>query len=156
MAMVMPLPTEQHERLAQLAGTWSGEETLHPSPWDRSGGQAHGTIEARMACDGFFLIADYVERREGRVTLRGHGVYGWDPRIDRYTMHWFDSLGDDPGPPALGTWEGDRLVFEREDPDGHTRYVYQLGDRQYSFRIEFSPDGELWKLFMHATYLRMK
>ena len=32
----MPEPGEQHRALQALAGTWAGEETLYPSPWDRS------------------------------------------------------------------------------------------------------------------------
>jgi len=32
--MQMPPPTAEHNRLKALAGSWTAEETLHPSPWD--------------------------------------------------------------------------------------------------------------------------
>ena len=89
MAMTMPKVTEQHKKLAALAGKWEGEEKIYPSPWDPKGGSAVGRLEARMDLDGFFLITDYVEERGGQVHYRGHGVYGWDAGAGRYTMHWF-------------------------------------------------------------------
>jgi hypothetical protein len=51
--MQMPAPTDQHRRLEPLAGTWSGEDVLHPTPCDPEGGTATTRIEARMTLDGF-------------------------------------------------------------------------------------------------------
>jgi hypothetical protein len=76
--MEMPTPDEHHEKLSVLAGSWVGEETMYPSPWDPAGGGARGFIEARMDLHGMFLVSDYRQERGGAVTYRGHGVYGWD------------------------------------------------------------------------------
>ena len=85
--MEMPKPGAQHAVLARLAGTWIGDETMHPSPWAKEGSQATGTVVATMQIDGFFLVSDYEQRRGDQVTFRGHGVYGWDGPKERYTMH---------------------------------------------------------------------
>jgi len=51
--MEMPRPLDEHKRLKSLAGTWEGEETLHPSPWDPKGGTAQGRVGSRHPIVGF-------------------------------------------------------------------------------------------------------
>ena len=144
-------PSQAHRRLEVFEGTWMGEETLHPSPWDPVGGAATGRLESRMGLDGFFLITDYVEERGGRVRYRGHGVYGWDPREQLYTMHWYDSMGSKVS--AKGSWEGEVLTYSQRSETGHARYVYTPQDSgRYHFRIEVSQDGHAWASVMEATY----
>jgi hypothetical protein len=91
--MEMPKPTTHHGKLEKLAGTWVGEEKMNPSPWDPKGGAARGVMEARMDLDGFYLVGDYRQERDGKVTYRGHGVYGYDAKKGDYTMYWFDAMG---------------------------------------------------------------
>jgi hypothetical protein len=67
--MDMPRPTEEHRRLTAFAGSWTGDERLHPSPWDAKGGPATTKVDARMGLDGFALIQDAQQEREGRYTL---------------------------------------------------------------------------------------
>ncbi len=153
--MEMCKVTEHHAKLAALSGTWKGEEKLYPSPWDAKGGSAVGRIAARLDLDGFFLISDYVEERDGRVTYKGHGIYGWNDAEKCYTMHWFDSMGGSTAAPARGKWEGNTLTFQQATPMGHSRYSYKLeGEGCYTFRIESSQDGASWTAFMEATYSR--
>ena len=153
--MELPKPTEQHKRLEAMVGEWTSEETMHPSPWDPKGGQATGRTTTRMDLDGFFAVTNYVQQRDGRVTYRGHGVYGWDPSQEQYMMHWFDSIGMDPGPPAPGRWEGDTLCFQHQTKMGHSRYTTKfLSKDAYTFKLESSPDGQNWSVFMEGTYKR--
>lgn len=154
--MPMPTLTPQHRRLVQaMQGDWSGDELLHPSPWDPVGGRAFGRLQARAVLDGFFVTSDYVEERDGRVIYRGHGVYGWDDERQRYTMYWFDNAGSGPAAPALGTWDGDVLAFAQVSPQGHGRYVYTFeAEGRYRFRIDGSQDGAHWTAFMEARYMR--
>ena len=35
--MEMPKPTEAHDVFRKMASSWTGEETLYPSPWDPAG-----------------------------------------------------------------------------------------------------------------------
>jgi len=144
---------EQHRKLELFAGSWAGEEKIYPSPWDPQGGPAAGRMDSRIALDGFFLITDYVEERGGRVSYRGHGVYGWDPQDQCYTMHWFDGMGSIPKVHAKGRWEGDVLTYQHQHERGHSRYIYELkGAGEYRFRIESSQDGKAWATFMEGTY----
>jgi hypothetical protein len=153
--MEMPKPNEHHGKLQALAGNWTGEELIHPSPWDPRGGAATSRVDSRLDLDGFFLISDYVEERAGQVVYRGHGVYGWDPSQMCYTMHWFDSMGSGTPAPSLGRWDGNRLVFENRTPTGHSRYSYVFeGQGRYIFRIENSQDGREWKPIMEGRYTR--
>jgi uncharacterized protein DUF1579 len=153
--MQMPTLQDQHRKLKALAGNWTGEEKLHPSPWDPKGGPAVGRVQSRLDLDGFFLVSDYQEERGGQVTYRGHGVFGWDPSEQCYTMHWFDSMGSGTSAPARGRWEGNKLSFEHKHPMGHSRYTYALeGEGRYSFLLENSQDGKQWASFMEGRYTR--
>jgi len=153
--MEMPKSTEQHRKLQTLAGTWTGEETMFPSPWDPQGGKATGRIVSRIEVDGFFLISDYVQERGGHPSYRGHGVFGWDGDQKRYTMHWFDAMCAPSAEPAKGTWEGNRLVFQHQSPMGHGRLTYDFqGEGRYAFRMEHSEDGSKWTTFLESVYTR--
>jgi hypothetical protein len=151
--MEMPKPSEEHRRLALLEGTWSGPETLSPSPWG-PGGAAVGRSTCRMDLDGFFLIQDYVEEKDGRVVFRGHGVFGYDAQAKEYCWLWVDSMGFFPAAPSRGTWQGDTLTFHSTSPQGQGRYVYRFESaRTYHFRIENSFDGgKTYTKLMEGTY----
>ena len=83
--MEMPKPTPQHRKLEAFAGTWTGQEKMLPSPWDPKGGDARGAITSRMDLDGMYLVSDYTQERDGKITYRGHGVIGYDPKRESYT-----------------------------------------------------------------------
>lgn len=128
---------------------------MHPSQWAPQTKTSVGRSRSRMDLGGLFLIVNYEQEVDGEVSFRGHGVYGWDPRRESYTMHWFDSMGYPPGGMALGTWEGDTLTFESKSEHGHSRYVYVHPEPgRYEFRIESSPDGETWSTVMESTMRR--
>jgi hypothetical protein len=137
--------------LERLAGTWRATETLHPSPWNPTGGAAEATLVARLALGGNALVQEY--RRgayEGLgVMLLGRG--GCE-------LWWFDSL-EPPGPAKGGLKEGgagDRLVLEREGPVGRARYTWIfVRDGEFTFRIERSHDGKEWRSFLDARYARV-
>src|SRR5215831_3482400 len=97
----MPKPTDEHLRLQKLVGEWEGTETLSPSPWG-PGGKATGRSSIRSDLDGFFVIQDYVEEKDGRVVFRGHGVFGWDAGDKKYIWYWVDSMGSVPAAPSRG------------------------------------------------------
>jgi hypothetical protein len=151
----MPQVTDHHRKLEAFAGRWSGEETIHPSPWDPKGGKARGIINARLDLGGFFLIEDYLQERDGRTAYRGHGVIGWNAADKCYVMHWFDSMGDVGPQPARGTLQGDTLAFQHDNPANRSRYVYRfLGPGRIGFKIENSSDGREWNTFIEAVYVR--
>jgi Protein of unknown function (DUF1579) len=150
----MPEPTEHHRKLHALNGEWSGDETLYPSPWAPELRFATGAFSMRVAVDGLFLLSDYEESRDGQVVFRGHGVYGWDPKRERYTMYWVDSMGGSPNE-TTGVWSGDTLSFGSRGEHGFARYVYTIVDADhFTFSIETSRDGELWAKMMDGEFAR--
>lgn len=153
----MPQPNEHHRKLHRLAGTWTGEETLSPSPWG-PGGQATGRYTGRVDIDGFFVIQDYVQEKQGQINYRGHGIFGWDDRRKSYIWYWIDSMGEIPPSPSRGQWNGDTLLFEHEPMgDRRGRYTFQFPDEtSYRFKIENSQDGgKTWQIFMEASYRKV-
>jgi hypothetical protein len=152
----MPQPTADHLKLHRLAGTWVGAETLSPSPWG-PGGPAIGRIEGRVICEGFFVATDYEEEKDGRISFRGHSVYGWDPTRQVVTWYWVDSMGTPPAQAATGRWSGDELVLTQDFPEGHSRYTYRFhGEDRYDFAIEAMREGKPWEKLMEGSYQRVK
>lgn len=94
--MEMPRTTPGHVRLEQLAGHWEGEEQMPPSQWDPKGGTAIGRTRNRVALNGFAMISDYEQERDGVITFTGHGVLSFEPKRDLYSLHWFDCMGSPP------------------------------------------------------------
>jgi hypothetical protein len=151
--MEMPKPTEEHRKLHVLAGDWVGDEKLSPSPWG-PGGPAVGRYRGRVDMDGFFVVQDYVEEKDGRTVFRGHGVFGYDAQAKEYIWYWVDSMGFPPAAPSRGRWEGDTLTFRSISPQGEGRYTYRFdGDSAYHFRLENSFDGgKTFTLLMEGSY----
>jgi hypothetical protein len=153
--MDMPKPGDAHKKLAPLVGEWTGDETLHPSPWDPSGGGARAQVTNRWIADGFAVLQEYEQSRDGQVTFRGHGVFWFDPRTEEYVMHWWDSMGGTAGE-YRGRFDGDRLVLAAPMPQGgHSRTSWLLtGPDAHDFLMEVSPDGEAWMPAMEGQYQR--
>ena len=152
--MEMPKPTEAHRKLAALAGRWTGTETIPPCPWDPKGGTAVGRCENRIAADGFILVHDYEQERNGAVTFRGHGVFTHDAAVNCYLLYWWDSMGVAANV-FKGNFNGDTLQMTCVDHQGHSRTTWGFpAPNTYSFRMEMSQDGQQWMTMMEGDYTR--
>ncbi len=152
--MDMPKPGDAHRRLEKLVGKWSGEERLAPSPWDPAGGTAVGRMNNRLALDGFVVVQDYEQERNGTVGYRGHGVFSWDATESRYVLHWFDSIGAPPND-FRGGFEGDVLTLTGKHGPGQARVVFDVREPgRYRFRMEGTQDGASWMTFMEGDYAK--
>jgi Protein of unknown function (DUF1579) len=150
--MEMPKPTDGHRKLQKMVGRWEGTETMHPSQWDPKGGTAIGRNHMRLDLNGFAVIGDYRQERDGATTFAGHSVLTYDPGEDVYVMHWFDSMGT---PPEIfkGRFEGTTLTLSSKNPQMQARMTYDLSrENTLHSRMEMSPDGKQWKTFFDATY----
>jgi hypothetical protein len=87
--MEMPGPSAEHLRLEEMAGEWEGEEKLYPSPW----GATIGRMNSRIGLNGFALLSDYSQQRDGVIIFTGHGVFTFNPKDALYTLIWFDFHG---------------------------------------------------------------
>ena len=154
--MEMPKPTDAHKKLERLAGKWKGEEKMYPSPWDPKGGTAVARVNNRPALDGFTVVQDYEQERNGAVTFRGHGVFSYDAMQQCYVLHWWDTMGM-PVNEFKGTLEGNILTMTDKKPQGLNRAVFDLRQEgKYNFKMEVSQDGKQWQTFMEGNYLREK
>ena len=153
--MNMPKPTPEHQKLHAFVGTWKGEEKLFPSNWDPTGGPAYGVFTHRMEINGFFLITDYVETRNGQESYRGHGIMGYDANKKVYTWYWVDAMGMPPSHPIEGHWTDKGLLFNESGPKGHFSHGFGLLDPNTStFRIDTSADGKTWSPMMEGRYVK--
>jgi len=152
--MEMPKPTETHRKLAGLAGQWIGKEKLSPSPWDPKGGTAVGRCRNRPGADGFVLVHDYEQERNGSVSFRGHGVFSYDNAAQCYLLHWWDSMGLGLNV-FKGQFEGNTLELLCKLPQGSTRGTWKFADdHHYRFLMEVSPDGQKWMTMIEGDYTR--
>jgi len=140
--LAAPTPLEEHRKLAVFAGEWTGEEMVYPSRWT-AGGPATSHVTARIDLNGFYLIQDTRQIRDGKETFATHGVFTYDREDRLYKLLWHDSLGYYPPSPASGGWSGKSLILVRGSLRGNARHVYEiLDDNSYTMKIQFSPDAE--------------
>ncbi|WP_027554490.1 DUF1579 family protein [Bradyrhizobium sp. Cp5.3] len=153
LAASSPLP--EHARLAAFAGEWNGEEMVFPSRWT-AGGPATSRTVARMDLNGFYLIQDSVQMRDGKQIFATHGIFTYDRDDRTYKLFWYDSLGYTPPSPASGGWVGKTLTLVRGSLRGNARHVYEIiDDNSYSLKIQFSPDAEGWADVLTGVYRRI-
>ena len=98
--LAAPKPLEEHRKLAVFAGEWNGEEVVFPSRWT-AGGPATSHVTARMDLNGFYLIQDTRQMRDGKESFATHGVFTYD-REDREPAMLF--LRFRCGETVLGHW----------------------------------------------------
>ena len=154
--MEMPKPTEVHHKLSAFAGHWTGQEKLSPSPWDPNGGSAVGRCVNCVAADGFVLVHDYKQERNGAANFHGHGVFSYDSFEKSYKLHWWDSMGMGINV-FTGQFAGDTLQMICKLPHGSTRGTWKFADEShYHFLMEVSPDGEKWMTMIEGSYVRNK
>ncbi|AWL92885.1 MULTISPECIES: DUF1579 family protein [Bradyrhizobium] len=153
LAASSPLP--EHARLAAFAGEWDGEEVVFPSRWT-AGGPATSHVVARMDLNGFYLIQDSVQKRDGQQIFATHGIFTYDRDDRTYKLFWYDSLGYTPPSPASGGWVGKTLTLVRGSLRGNARHVYEIiNEDSYSLKIQFSPDAEGWADVLTGVYRRI-
>src|SRR3981189_3377953 len=153
--LAAPTPLEEHRKLAAFAGEGSGEETVQPSRWT-AGGPATSHVVARIDLNGFYLIQDTRQMRDGKETFATHGGFTYD-REDRHSkLFWHDSLCYFAPAPASGGWSGKTLILARGSLRGNARHVYEvIDDNTCSMKIQFSPDAEGWADVLTGVYRRI-
>ena len=153
--LAAPSPLPEHKRLAVFAGEWNGEEMVYPSRW-QAGGPATSRVSARIDLNGFYLIQDTKQMRDGRETFATHGLFTYDREDRTYKLFWHDSLGYYSPAPASGAWVGNKLTLVRGSLRGNARHVYEVvDDNTYNMKIQFSPDAEGWSDVLTGVYRRV-
>jgi Protein of unknown function (DUF1579) len=152
--MEMPKPTDAHKKLELIAGNWTGEEKMMPSPWDPKGGTATATITSRVSLNGFIVKGDYKQSRDGICTFEGHSVWWYDATQSCYVMHWWDTMGVAPNV-FKGDFDGNKLTMTCVDHQGHSRLTYNYsGSNSLRSTMEMSQDGKNWMKLFEGSYTR--
>src|SRR6202012_3324163 len=113
-------------------------------------------VVARIALDGFYLIQDSVQTRDGKPSFATHGVFTYDREDRTYKLFWHDSRGYYRPPPAAGGWDAKSLFLVRGSLRGNARHVYEVvDDNTYNMKIQFSPDAEGWADVLTGVYRRI-
>jgi hypothetical protein len=154
MQMEMPRPSPEQQALEIMTGDWLGDEHIQPGPFDPVGGPAIGRTRNRMALDGFAIIQDYEQERNGATNFRGHGVFRWDAAESCYMLHWFDSMGFPPST-YRGTLINKVLTLMAPKGEGKVRATWDFSTPgRIQYKQEVSPDGAKWFVFMEGEYAR--
>jgi hypothetical protein len=152
--MDMLKPSENHLTLKRLQGSWIGDERLHPSPSDPTGGNGVGRVINRLALNGLIVIQDYEQERDGKVSSKGHGIFSWDGTLHSYAFHWFDSLGTTPSV-FHGGFQDNALTLISKEKHGLSRVIFHFpDDGVYHFHFDVSKDGSHWYTMKEGRYIR--
>lgn len=150
--MEMPKLAPGHSFFERMAGQWSGDVKMYPSPWDPKGGTAPASTRIQVQLNGFVAIGDYDQKKDGVTAYAGHSVFTYDAENDLYTLHWFDSIGS---PPEVFTGKrvGQVLTLAHGGPGMHARLTYDLTDQaELKSSMEMSQDGAHWQKFLDVSY----
>ena len=151
--MEMPRPTDAHQKLERLVGDWTGEETMHASPWSPAG-KFTGRVRNARALDGFAVVQDYQQVQNGQVAFRGHGIFRFDAPSGTYQLTWFDSFGV-AASLFTGTFEDDVLRMQMGMAQGHMRVRWDLAKAgAIDYLMEVSGDGKQWQPMLEGIYKR--
>lgn len=153
----MPALTDQHRRLATLAGHFAGRDEVAATKWG-PGGAADADLVLQPTLGGAWLALDHVQRRGGAVIFEAHGRLTWDTETSDYAMLWFDSFGFVPPSAARGNWTDTGLVLVRASPRGMARHTLALREegRRLTAVLENSFDaGASWSPVMTGDYRRV-
>lgn len=148
--------TASHHRLHQLAGVWHGDDQIINSGFNANYGNCQTVLTMRIALDGYIIIADAIQTRDGVEVYRTHRIFGWDERIQKYTLHHFDTDGLNFSTRAEGDWIDSTLALIQSTPYGIMRQEFTFtSTNSYNFEVSLSDYGEDWLLLAQGTYQRV-
>ena len=150
-------PGPEVKRLEVWAGKWRLEETVHPTPFGKSGKASYRSV-MRMTHGGWVL--------ESRGSGSGpDGLLTWteltvhDPSTGGYRNHYFDSMG--VATSSATTFDGRGLKgswsMTLEGRTYQCRFTATLGadGKTYEYQWSYSEDGQSWKPWLDGKGRRV-
>jgi hypothetical protein len=140
-AQQMPKPSPEIKRLSRaFVGKWRVTGKILDEQWAPGGADGTGFETVRRGPGGFTIINDSRMDFGKMGPFSGHGVTYYDAAKKGYTGIWCDTWTPVCDSPGLGTWDGDKLVFNGE---------MQMGPQKIPMRQTYSnitKDGYDWLL----------
>ena len=138
----MPKPSADIKKYARtFVGKWRVTGKILDEQWAPGGADGTGFEVVRRGPGGFSVINDSKMNFGAKMgPFVGHGVIFYDAAKKGYTGIWCDTWAPTCESPGVGTWEGDKLVFNGE---------MQTGPQKLPMRQTYSnitKDGYDWFL----------
>ena len=142
-----PKPGPEVKKLDVLAGSWTGEGDIKPSPMG-PGGKMTESEKCEWMEGGYFLVC-HVDFKSSMGNGYGMGVMGYSKDDKAYTYHEFNSWGE--AMDSKGAMDGDTWTWTSDEKvDGKMmkgRFVMKITSAtSYDFTYETSPDGTKWTM----------
>jgi hypothetical protein len=169
MAMMMELakPGENHQRLQEMAGTWSYAVKWWMNP-EAAPSESSGTATVKSVMDGRYLVGDHTGKmqmpgQDGKMIdaeFKGMSVEGYDNARKKFVASWIDNMGT--GIMTMeGTYDHDSKTFtylaEYEMMPGmktKMREVIRIKDKDHHTAQFFEDRGGKEVKTMEITYTR--
>jgi hypothetical protein len=146
----MSKPGPELKKLDFLAGIWTMDGELKPSPMG-GGGKITGTDQIEWMDGGYFLVwhSKVTSGVMGNFSATAYMGYNTNDKV--YTYDDFNSMGE--AEHSKGTIDGDIWTWVADEKVGGTtvkgRYTMKiLSPKAYSFKFEMSEDGTSWTTVM--------
>ena len=142
-----PKPSPEVKKLDVLAGSWTVEGDIKPSPMG-PGGKMTESEKCEWMEGGYFLVC-HVDFKSSMGNGYGMGVMGYSKDDKAYTYHEFNSWGE--AMDSKGAMDGDTWTWTSDEKvDGKMmkgRFVMKITSAtSYDFTYETSPDGTKWTM----------
>ena len=140
-----PKPGPEVKKLDALAGSWTVEGDIKPSPMG-PGGKMTQLEKCEWMEGGYFLVCN-VDYKSSMGNGFGMGVMGYSKDDKAYTYREFNSWGESMD--SKGTVDGDTWTWTSDEKMGDKvvkgRFVMKMtSSSSYDFMYETSPDGTKW------------
>ena len=139
-------PGPEHKKLDVLAGSWTVEGDVKPSPMG-PGGKMTEDEKCEWMEGGFYLVCHVDFKSANSGSGSGLSVLGYSTSEKAYTYREFNSWGEFED--SRGALDGDTWTWTSDEKMGNTmmkgRFTMKFtSPASYSFTYEMSPDGAKW------------
>jgi len=147
--MEMPKPGPEHKKLAVLAGSWTLDGDMKPSPMGPGGKMTE--IEKCDWMDGGFFLVCHTDFKSSMGDGAGLSILGYSADDKAYTYREYNSWGESME--SKGSVDNDTWTWTNDEKMGGTimkgRFTMKiLSPTAYNFTFEMSQDGTKWTTVM--------
>jgi hypothetical protein len=147
--MEMPKPGPEHKKLDVLAGSWTLDGDMKPSPMGPGGKMTE--IEKCDWMDGGFFLVCRTDFKSSMGDGAGLSILGYSADDKAYTYREYNSWGESME--SKGSVDNDTWTWTNDEKMGGTimkgRFTMKLlSPTSYTFTFEMSQDGTKWNTVM--------